>query len=120
MPIHISNNTSIKATSLNGYSSLIDYSKETGSNSDDLSSLRVGEFQIKRGRLNNDSEPIPSIKVRLPNHLIEDRHSINQEQWETIKNSQIESFYRSLYESEFLTPQPQYEEIRKPKLEIDL
>ena len=85
----ITNNTAVKIAGKNGDKNANTHHKETGADSDELKSLKVGEFHIKE-------DVKPSVKVKAPKHVLKSSNAMTSQQWETVKAEQLALYYRSL------------------------
>jgi hypothetical protein len=113
-------NTNIKMTGKNALATLKAISGETGAPLEDLQTLNTGDFHIKAGTR-------PSVRVKMPGHLLGSKHATNAATWREMVQSQLARYYRPT------TPQnapggpqgafhggPAPEGKRKPKQPIDL
>lgn len=95
----ITNNTAVKMAGMNGDKNATTHHKETGASIDELKSLRVGEFHIKEGTT-------PSIKIKTPSRLIQNKNAMPPEQWDTIKENLLGRYYQPLDQINHDQPQP--------------
>lgn len=82
-------NTAVKMTGKNSLSTLSIIAKETGANIEELQSLQTGEFHIKTGTR-------PSVKVKMPAHLLGNKHAMSSKIWAQMVAEQLSQYYRPI------------------------
>ena len=82
----ILSNTAVKITGANGLKTLKTINAETGADLDELQALKKGEFHLKSGER-------PSLKIRVPFFLSEEKRIMNSDEWEETKNEQLLKYY---------------------------
>ena len=87
----ISNSTDIKMVGAGSSENFKAYRTETNTRMSVLNSL--GEYEWCINFRKWDPENIPSIVIAPYSHIIDDSHSMSQEQWEIVKKEQIEKYY---------------------------
>ncbi len=89
-------NSGIKITGRNGDPKTLEkMSKSTGANIEDLKTkLGTGRFSLWKTALPMQDQEPPVI-VTMPTNTIDNKQSMTDEQWETVKNAQIRAFYTS-------------------------
>lgn len=114
-------NTNIKMTGKNALATLKTISGETGALLEDLQSLNTGEFHVKAGIR-------PSVRIKMPGHLLGSKHASSPQAWQSVKESQLARYYRPIdphrhhatpegpLEASHATPEGR----RTPKQPIDL
>lgn len=85
----ITNNTAIKIAGRNGDKNAQTHHKETGADIEELKHLAVGEFHIKE-------ENNISIKIKVPNRLINHKNAMSYEQWDVLKSKILSTYYQPL------------------------
>lgn len=92
----IMGNTGIKLTGRNGdIETLTIMAKSTGANVEELKqNLATGRFSLWRTALTGEEQK-PPIIVTMPKNTLDNTQAMTQEQWQTLKNHQIQAFYRS-------------------------
>lgn len=89
-------NTAIKLTGVNGIDTLKVLAQETGDSVENLqNNLSIGRFALWQKAKIGDTQKPPSI-ITMPTNTLKERKSMKKEQWEAIKNAQIEAFYRPM------------------------
>jgi Helicase HerA, central domain len=107
-------NTAIKCTGKSDdLTTLKTMVQATGAELADLQKLSIGKFSIKLP----DAHAIP---VQIPTHLLDNRNTMSEKEWETTKKSQIKRYYRSIKDHpEEPKPSPpsgqKSKSVRKPK-----
>lgn len=92
-------NTAIKLTGINETKSLQILAKETGETVENLQkNLAIGRFSLwQKAKIGEMQKP--PIFVDMPTNTLTNKQSMTQHQWKTLKNAQIEAFYRSMIQS---------------------
>lgn len=83
----LSSNTWVKMSGSNDTDNLMFFHKATEARLDELKTLDLGEFHVKERK-------IPSIKIKVPSHLIDNENAMKPEQWNALKKNQLERYYR--------------------------
>lgn len=87
-------NTAVKLTGVNGIDTLKILAQETGDNVENMQkNLSIGRFALWQKAKIGDTQK-PPIIVTMPRNTLKDKQSMTKEQWETLKNTQIQAFYR--------------------------
>ena len=86
-------NTGVKITGANSPYTLSKMADETGADLEALKGLSQGRFSLWRRPLQGE-EQRPPLTITMPTNTIDDHHSMKANEWEALKNTQIEAFYR--------------------------
>ena len=86
-------NTGVKITGANSPYTLSKMADETGADLEALKGLSQGRFSLWRRPLQGE-EQRPPLTITMPTNTLDDHHSMKANEWEALKNAQIEAFYR--------------------------
>ena len=87
-------NTGVKITGANSHYTLSKMATETGAEYESLAGLAVGRFSLYKRALSGEEQRAP-IVVTMPTNTLDDRQSMNEDEWEAVKRAQIALYYRT-------------------------
>lgn len=92
-------NTSVKFTGVNEIETLKTLAQETGETVQNYQqNLKIGRFSLwQKARLGDTQKP--PIFVDIPNNTADNKQSISEAQWESLKIAQIEAYYCKMGET---------------------
>jgi hypothetical protein len=67
--------------------------KETGAEYDSLAGLGVGRFSLYKRALSGEEQLAPVV-VTMPTNTLDEKQSMDENEWEAVKRAQIAMYYR--------------------------
>lgn len=97
-------NTAIKLTGVNGVDTLKTLAQETGDSVQNLQeNLSIGRFALWQKAKIGDVQKPPMIII-MPQNTLNDSQAMTKKQWEALKTTQIEAYYRNNGENYHRSP----------------
>lgn len=87
-------NTGVKITGANSHYTLSKMAEETGAEYDSLAGLGIGRFSLYKRALSGEEQRAP-IVVTMPTNTLDEKQSMDANEWEAVKRAQIAMYYRT-------------------------
>lgn len=87
-------NTGVKITGKNAEYTLSKMATETGAEYESLEGLGTGRFSLYKASLAEEKQNHP-IVVTMPTNTLDDKQSMDANEWEAVKRAQIAMYYRT-------------------------